>query len=140
MQTTYRKLIDFFSLANNYLRAAEEAKEKDTPLSDALTDALEEWKPDIQKYNKQIDRLRRKFAEKDKKTTVLLKDANGHYLFTEEGENNLDDAIDELLEEEIRIETNCIDEVPTDLKRGYLNGFRGFVIDPAYQPPKNEAE
>ena len=140
MQTTYRKLIDFFSLANNYLQAAEEAKEKDTPLSDGLTDALEEWKPEIEKYNKQLTKLRRKFAEKDKKTTVLLKDAHGQYLFTEEGENNLDDAVEALLDEEIHIETSCIDEIPSDLHRGYLKGFKGFVIDPSYQPSKNQAE
>ncbi|MBO9613414.1 MAG: hypothetical protein J7619_11995 [Dyadobacter sp.] len=134
MQTTNRKLIEFFNLANNYLQAAEEAKEKDTPLSDALTDAIEEWKPQIEKYNKQVSRLRRKHAEKDKKTTVLLKDANGNYLFTEEGENNLDDAIEDLLDEEIHIETNCIDQVPADLHRGYLKGFKGFVIAANYQP------
>ncbi|MET7253473.1 hypothetical protein [Dyadobacter fermentans] len=140
MLTTYKKLIEFFSLANNYLQSAEESKEKDTPLSDALTDAIEEWKPNIQKYNKQLDRLRRKFAEKDKKTTVLLKDAHGHYLFTEDGENRLDDAIEELQDEEIHIETNCIDQVPEDLHRGYLKGFKGFVIDPNYQPPNKDKE
>jgi len=130
MEVTYRKLIDFFSLANNYLKAAEEADEKDTPLSDALTDAVEEWKPEIEKYNKQRTRLLRKFAEKDKKTTVLLKDSFGNYQFTEKGENDLDDAIESLLDEEIHIETRCISEVPEDLHRGYVKAFKGFVIDP----------
>jgi predicted nucleic acid-binding Zn-ribbon protein len=136
MVTTYRKLIDFFSLANNYLQAAEEAKEKDTPLSDALTDAIQDWKPEIDKYNKQLMKLRRKFAEKDKKTTVLLKDKHGNYQFTENGENDLDDAVEELLEEEVHIDTDYVSEIPEDLHRGYLKGFKGFVIDPNYQPKK----
>ena len=122
------------------MKAAEEAKEKDTPLSDALTDALEEWRPIMEKYNKQLGRLRRKFAEKDKKTTVLLKDAFGNYQFTENGENELDDAIETLLDEEIRIETNWVSDVPADLHRGYVRSFKGFVIDPSYQPTKREAE
>lgn len=139
MQTTYKKLIDFFSLAQNYLQAAEEAKEKDTLLNDALTDALEDWKPKIEAYNKQVSRLRRKFAEKDKKTTVLLKDAHGNYQFTESGENDLNDEIDTLLDEEIHLDTNCVSEVPQDLHRGYLRGFKGFVIDPDYQRGEDKA-
>lgn len=140
MQTTYRKLISFINLANNYLQSAEEAKEKDTPLSDAITDALEDWKPKIDSYNKQRNRLLRKHAEKDKKTTVLLKDANGNYQFTEKGENDFDDENEELLDEEIHIETNFVSELPADLHRGYIKGFKGFVIDPNYQPKKVEKD
>lgn len=136
MKTTYNNLIQFNNVANNYLRAADEAKQNDTPLVTALEECLEDCKPQIDQYNKKLSRLRRKFAEKDKKTTVLLKDEYGNYLFTEEAENALEDAIEQLLEEEVHLETTYVSELPADLHRRFVKIFTGFVIEPQSTPAR----
>ena len=138
MKTTYKALIDFSNLANKYLQVEEEAKKKETELTAALSDALEDIKPQLEQFNKEVTRLRRKFAEKDKKTGVFLKDAIGNYQFTEEGENNLDDAVEELREQEIYIKTERIKNVPEDLPRFLRRGFAGFVIEPEKEEKEDE--
>ncbi|ACT96712.1 hypothetical protein [Dyadobacter fermentans] len=136
MKTTYNKLIQFNNTANNYLRAADEAKQNDTPLVTALEECLEDCKPQIDQYNKKLSRLRRRFAEKDKRTTVLLKDEHGNYQFTEEAENNLEDEIEKLLDEEVRINPTYVSELPEDLHRRFVKIFTGFVIEPKSTPAR----
>lgn len=140
MKTTYRELFTFRNTAIDFVNAASEEKKPETVLTAALNDAIDDTEAVVQKYNKQLGRLRRKFAESDKKTSVLLKDEHGRYQYTEEGENKLEDAIEELLDEEVHIEVERLSEVPADLHRVLVKRFKGFIIDPNYQPKPVEAE
>lgn len=139
MLTTYRSLITFRNLAIQYVNAANDENKPETILTAALHDAIDDTEPKVAEYNKQTGRLKRRFAETDKKTSVLLKDEHGRYQYTEKGENDLEDAIDELLDTEIHIKIEHAAAIPPDLHRVFLKGFKGFVIEPDYQP-NQEAE
>lgn len=139
MQTTNRKLIAFVNLATQYLKMSDENGEPQSAFYNALEDATEDFKPFTDAYTKQFGRLQRQFANKDKKTTVFTKDQNGNYEYTEKGANDLEDAVEKLLDEEITINPNYASEVPEDLHRSFMKGFTGFVIEPDYQP-NQEAE
>lgn len=125
METSYKKTFEFRNAAQAFL-----ATEKDeTKLKTALEDVVEQISEVSAKFNKHSTRIRRKHAAEDR-NGCILKEENGNYKFTKEGEEKADNELDEMFEE---IRTLDIDpvfvDIPDKFSRTLIKHFKGFVFE-----------
>lgn len=124
MNTTYKKLIQFRTAASAYI---EEVENKSI-IAETIDDIITETNDLMADCDKRRNRLRRKFATKDPKTSVLLR-VDGELQFTEDGENDLEDAFEELLNEEVHtLAVVLSNEITESIPRKFKNAFKGFII------------
>jgi tRNA splicing ligase len=125
METSYKKVFEFQSAANQFIAQNPE----ETKLKSALEDLLEQV-PDIRdKFNKHSNRIRRKHAAEDK-YGCILREENGGYKFTKAGEEKAEDELQELLEstELVEIDPVIVDK-PSDFPKELIRFFKGFVFE-----------
>lgn len=144
MKTTYKKLLDFNTYAGGFLRQIQEKKRKskgvddapvditeaETKVEAALKDIADQLEPFIDKYNKSVNKLRRNHALEDPKTMKILRNEQGGYEYSKEGEDDLEAALDELLENErdLDIEPTFV-AIPEDFDRFLTRKFKGFIFE-----------
>ncbi|MDQ6482233.1 hypothetical protein [Dyadobacter sp. LHD-138] len=125
MHTSYKRTFEFRSAAVNYL-----STEKDeTKLKSALEDVLEQI-PDIQEnFEKFSKRIKRKHAAEDRHGCIL-REENGGYKFTKDGEEKAEDELEEMMEDRTHVEIDpVLVDIPQDFPRSLLRYFKGFVFE-----------
>jgi hypothetical protein len=144
MKTTYRRVIEFNNLGGAYLKSLADKRKKkqgvdddvvnitepETKLEAAIKEIAEELEGPLKKYEKSLNAARRNHAMEDPKNMKILRDANGNYEYTKDGELALEEAIDELLDGQRELDiTPIIVPIPEDFESFLIKKFKGFVFE-----------
>lgn len=140
LQVSYSNLIRFNNLSAQYLKGHN----RETELKAAITDALEQFKTHFDSFNQKREKLNRRFCNKDEHGSMLFtsdpKTGIRTYKFTEEGDEQLEKAFTELLEEKVAITPYSCGSMP-ELDKHYLEIFTEVgLIDKDTKPLEDKKE
>lgn len=134
MHTSYKKAFEFRNAANKFLKEHKD----ETKLKTAIEDVLEQFEDVDAKFAKHSNRIRRKHAAEDPKNTTILREENGAYKYTKEGEEKVEDELEEMIEEERDLDIEPVFvEVPEGFPRQLVKYFKGFVFEPDANPARD---
>src|SRR5256886_1676243 len=123
MTKTYKEVIQFVNAAANYITQHPE----ENKLKYALTKVQKSATKLIEDYNERLEDLRIDHCSVDDKG-IILRDANGGYVFTRDGLKALVHGQRDLIGQSVEIQEHIVTELPEKFDENYREAFTGFVL------------
>lgn len=128
MTKTYQEVIRFVNAATNYASQNHD----ENKLKYALTKTQKSVAKVVEEYNEKLEDLRIDHCSVDEKG-IILRDANGNYLFGRDGLKALVQGQRALNNQNVEVQEH-IAEIPENFDETYREVFTGFVLQNGSEP------